>query len=106
MRTGAAQAALPTLAGPLSSPAYLPDLTAAKAAREQGAAAVPRARVEQDMARLHTLLDEAQDASALPDAPSAYDALHDFVVRVRRDGVRGGAAGPGIREDGFGVLER
>ncbi|WP_425597512.1 hypothetical protein [Streptomyces tendae] len=33
--------------------------------------------------RLHTVLDEAQAASGLPDAPAAYDALDDFVVRVR-----------------------
>jgi hypothetical protein len=29
------------------------------------------------------VLDEAQAASSLPDAPTAHDALHDFVVRVR-----------------------
>jgi hypothetical protein len=29
-----------------------------------------------------TLLDEAQGASVLPD-PTVYDALHDFVVRIR-----------------------
>ncbi|MCT9009842.1 nucleotidyltransferase domain-containing protein [Streptomyces rhizosphaerihabitans] len=113
MRSGEVQADLPTLAGQIASPAYLPDLIAAKAEREHGAADVPRARVEEDVERLHTLLDEAQDASALPDAPSAYDALHAFVVRVRLDGVRGGrdgvrgpeGVGEGLPAPG-GVLER
>ena len=35
---------------------------------------------------LHAVLDEAQAASVLPDAPGAYDALHDFVIRVRLQG--------------------
>jgi len=90
MRSGEVQADLPTLAGQIASPAYLPDLIAAKAEREHGPADVPRARVEEDVERLHVLLDEAQDASTLPDAPSAYDDLHAFVVRVRLEGVREG----------------
>ncbi|MFD8739797.1 DNA polymerase beta superfamily protein [Streptomyces sp. NPDC059618] len=88
MRSGEVQADLPTLAGQISSsPAYLTDLIAAKAEREHGAADVPHPRVEADVERLHVLLDEAQESSALPDAPSAYEALQDFVVRVRLDGV-------------------
>jgi hypothetical protein len=46
--------------------------------------------VEEDVERLHVLLDEAQEASELPDAASAYDALQAFVVRVRLDGFGGG----------------
>jgi hypothetical protein len=49
--------------------------------------------VEADVERLHSVLDEAQSASELPDAPSAHDALHDFVVRVRL-GVTPGGSNP------------
>ncbi|MFF0222532.1 DNA polymerase beta superfamily protein [Streptomyces sp. NPDC004629] len=89
MRSGAVQAHLPTLVGESdgAAPAYLSDLIAAKAQREHGVADVDDARVAADVERLHAVLDEAQTASALPDAPTAYDALHDFVVRVRLDGV-------------------
>ena len=106
MRSGEVQADLPTLAVQVASPSYLPDLIAAKAEREHGPADVPHARVEEDVERLHVLLDEAQDASALPDAPSAYDALHAFVVRVRLDGVRGAPDGVLGPEGTGGVLQR
>lgn len=87
MRSGEVQAHLPTLLGEVSeAPGYLPELVAAKAEREHGAAEVEYARVEADVERLHGLLDEAQAASALPDAPTVYDALHDLVVRVRLQG--------------------
>lgn len=87
MRSGEVQAHLPTLAGEIGeAPAYLPELVAAKAEREHGAADVGHARVAADAERLHRVLDEAQAASGLPDAPTAYDALHDFVVRVRQTG--------------------
>ncbi|MET8452385.1 nucleotidyltransferase domain-containing protein [Streptomyces sp. NPDC005209] len=86
MRSGQVQAHLPTLVGELDAPAYLPDLIAAKAEREHGAAEVAHARVEADVERLHALLDDAQAASVLPDAPTAHDALHDLVVRVRLAG--------------------
>ncbi|MGW7381561.1 nucleotidyltransferase domain-containing protein [Streptomyces sp. NPDC054794] len=86
MRSGQVQAHLPTLVGELDAPAYLPDLIAAKAEREHGAAEVAHARVEADVERLHALLDDAQAASVLPDAPTAHDALHDLVVRVRPAG--------------------
>ncbi|MEU5098651.1 nucleotidyltransferase domain-containing protein [Streptomyces sp. NPDC020996] len=92
MRSGEVQAHLPTLLGEVNLPAevavpaYLPGLIAAKAEREHGSADVDHARVRADVGKLHALLDEAQDDSALPDAPRAYDALHDFVVRVRLEG--------------------
>jgi hypothetical protein len=86
MRSGEVQAHLPTLVGEVDAPGYLPELVAAKAAQEHGAAAVEHARVRADVERLHGVLDEAQAASDLPDAPRAYDALHDFVVRVRLEG--------------------
>jgi predicted nucleotidyltransferase len=86
MRSGEVQAHLPTLLEQVDAPGYLPELIAAKAEREHGAAAVDHARVEADVERLHALLDEAQAASALPDAPTAYDALHDLVVRLRLQG--------------------
>ncbi|MEU6260677.1 nucleotidyltransferase domain-containing protein [Streptomyces sp. NPDC047043] len=83
MRSGEVQAHLPTLLGELAAPAYLPELITAKAAQEHGDADVDHARVRDDVERLHGVLDEAQEASALPDAPAVYDALHDFVVRIR-----------------------
>ncbi|MEU1041530.1 nucleotidyltransferase domain-containing protein [Streptomyces sp. NPDC005907] len=93
MRSGEVQADLPTLVGQVRAPAYLPDLIAAKAEREHGAADVDRARVRDDVEKLHARLDEAQDASELPDAPSVHDLLHEFVVRVRREGPGDGPQG-------------
>ncbi|MET9910540.1 nucleotidyltransferase domain-containing protein [Streptomyces sp. NPDC006476] len=87
MRSGEVQAHLPTLLGEVTeAPAYLPELIAAKVEREHGDADVDHARVEADVERLHGVLDRAQEASELPDAPRVYDALHDFVVRVRLEG--------------------
>ncbi|GAA3552003.1 nucleotidyltransferase domain-containing protein [Streptomyces osmaniensis] len=86
MRSGEVQAHLPTLLGEVDAPGYLPELVEAKAAREHGAADVDHARVAADVKRLHDVLDEAQAASALPDAPAAHDALHAFVVRIRLQG--------------------
>ncbi|MER6676454.1 nucleotidyltransferase domain-containing protein [Streptomyces sp. NPDC000983] len=87
MRAGEVQAHLPTLLGQVpEAPAYLPELIAAKAEQEHGAADVDHARVEADVTALHATLDEAQTASALPEAATAHDALHDFVVRVRLEG--------------------
>ncbi|MEU9219141.1 nucleotidyltransferase domain-containing protein [Streptomyces sp. NPDC048376] len=84
MRAGEVQPHLPTLLGEVdAAPDHLTELIAAKAEREHGDAGVDHARVRADVERLHTVLDEAQAASGLPDAPAAYDALHDFVVRVR-----------------------
>ncbi|MFF3348764.1 DNA polymerase beta superfamily protein [Streptomyces sp. NPDC002779] len=84
MRTGEVQAHLPTLLGEVSeAPGYLPELIAAKAEREHGPAEVDHARVAADVERLHLLLDEAQAASALPEAATVHDALHDLVVRIR-----------------------
>ncbi|WP_427167634.1 nucleotidyltransferase domain-containing protein [Streptomyces sp. C1-1] len=86
MRSGEVQAHLPTLLGEVDAPAYLPELIEAKARREHGDADVDHARVRADVERLHAVLDEAQQASPLPDAPTVYDALHDFVVRTRLEG--------------------
>ncbi|WP_336323446.1 DNA polymerase beta superfamily protein [Streptomyces lavendofoliae] len=89
MRTGEVVAHLPTLLGSVPAPEYVAELIAAKADAEHGAATgVDTGRVRADVEALHTVLDEAQAASALPDAPApaAHDALHDFVVRVRLAG--------------------
>ncbi|MGF0172615.1 nucleotidyltransferase domain-containing protein [Streptomyces sp. Marseille-Q5077] len=89
MRSGEVQPHLPTLVGEVASdgeadaPGYLPELIAAKAEQEHGPADVEHARVAADVERLHGVLDEAQAASVLPDAPSAFDALHALVVRTR-----------------------
>jgi predicted nucleotidyltransferase len=86
MRSGQLQAHLPTLLGEVEAPGYVADLIAAKTEQEHGAADVGHARVQADVERLHAVLDEAQTASALPDAPSVHDALHDLVVRIRLQG--------------------
>ncbi|WP_256106730.1 DNA polymerase beta superfamily protein [Streptomyces sp. ODS05-4] len=96
MRTGEVEAHLPTLLGAVPAPGYLAELIAAKADAEHGPAdGVDRDRVHADTEALHTVLAEAEAATALPDAPTAFDALHDFVVRVRAEGpgrARGAAA--------------
>ncbi|BFO20271.1 hypothetical protein SHKM778_66590 [Streptomyces sp. KM77-8] len=87
MRSGEVQPHLPTLAAQVDeAPDVLPELIAAKAEREHGDAGVDHARVRADVERLHGVLDEAQRTSGLPDAPVAYDALHDLVVRARLEG--------------------
>ncbi|MFG2513504.1 DNA polymerase beta superfamily protein [Streptomyces sp. NPDC048584] len=87
MRSGEVQPHLPTLAAQVDeAPDQLPELIAAKAEREHGDAGVDHARVRADVERLHGVLDEAQTASGLPDAPVVYDALHDLVVRARLEG--------------------
>ncbi|MFC7846095.1 DNA polymerase beta superfamily protein [Streptomyces sp. NPDC001046] len=86
MRSGEVQAHLPTLIGEVDAPAYLPELVAAKAEREHGPAGIALARVREDVERLHEHLDRAQQDTALPPAPTAHDALHDLVVRVRLQG--------------------
>lgn len=87
MRSGEVQPHLPTLSEEVdAAPDRLPELIAAKAEREHGEAPVDLARVRADVERLHGVLDEAQAASVLPDAPTAYDALHDLVVRTRLEG--------------------
>ncbi|MGP4011594.1 nucleotidyltransferase domain-containing protein [Streptomyces sp. 4N124] len=87
MRSGEVRAHLPTLLTEIAeAPAYVPELITAKAEQEHGAADVDHARVQGDIERLHGVLDEAQAASVLPDVPAVYDALHDFVVRIRLEG--------------------
>ncbi|SFN83890.1 hypothetical protein SAMN04487980_103427 [Streptomyces sp. cf124] len=89
MRSGEVQAHLPTLVPQVDeAPGYLPDLVAAKAALEHGKAEVDQERVARDVERLQEVLEREQALSALPENPSAYDALHDFVVRVRLDGAK------------------
>ncbi|MFF8832729.1 DNA polymerase beta superfamily protein [Streptomyces sp. NPDC015131] len=86
MRTGEVVAHLPTLIGAVPAPEYVAGLIAAKADAEHGpATGVDRERVRADVEALHTVLGEAQAASALPDAPApaTHEALHDLVVRTR-----------------------
>jgi uncharacterized protein len=84
MRSGEVQAHLPTLLGEVDAPGHLPQLIVAKADAEHGpASGVDRERVRADVEALHQVLEEARLASRLPDEPTAYDALRDFVVRVR-----------------------
>ncbi|MEV5613158.1 nucleotidyltransferase domain-containing protein [Streptomyces sp. NPDC052225] len=88
MRSGEVQAHLPTLIGELGgvAPRYLPELIAAKAVAEHAGAEVDFGRVAGDVEGLHGVLDAAQAGSGLAEEASAYDALDDFVVRVRLAG--------------------
>lgn len=89
MRTGELQAHLPTLLTTVTAPPYLPDLIARKADAEHGAlpTTVDRDRLTTDVESLHAALDAAQSTSSLPLRPTAYDALHDLVVRTREAAV-------------------
>ncbi|MGW7020776.1 nucleotidyltransferase domain-containing protein [Streptomyces decoyicus] len=88
MDSGRVQPHLPTLVGEPAAPAYIPELIAAKEAAEHGVAGavVDPARLRRDIGALHARLDAAQDATALPDAPGAREALHDLIVRARTAG--------------------
>jgi hypothetical protein len=85
MRSGEVEAHLPTLLGYVTAPGYVRELLAAKAEAEHGPmdGTVDWERLRADVTALHAELDEAQAACRLPESPSAYDALHDLVVRTR-----------------------
>lgn len=84
MRSGTLVAHLPTLLGEVGGPPYLPDLIEAKAGAEHGSAgSVDGARAARDVEALYAVLEEAQAGSRLADAASAFDALHELVVRAR-----------------------
>lgn len=76
----------PPLVGGLDAPGYLPELVVAKTEREHGTPVVDHARLAADVQRLRAVLDEVQASSALPEMPTVFDALHDFVVQVRLTG--------------------
>jgi predicted nucleotidyltransferase len=86
MRTGRLQAHLPTLAAEVpEAPGYLPALMAVKASGEHVTVPTGAApdTIGTDLARLRTVLDEAQRDSALPERPTAEPALHELIVRTR-----------------------
>ena len=64
---------------------YVPDLIAAKRLGEHAALGdlVAPDRLPADVTRLTATLDESAQASPLPAAPRAADALHALLVRVR-----------------------
>jgi len=83
MRTGELVADLRRLPG---APPYVPELIGLKAAgehRELPADLDLGGRLAADVAALTADLEQARDASTLPEKPSAADALHDLVVRTR-----------------------
>lgn len=89
MRTGEVAADLTRLYG--DAPRYLPDLVEAKKSAEHGALpadAPGTTALEADVRRLASALEQARDASRLPEAPTAKRTLHDLIVRAR-------LAGPG-----------
>ncbi|GAA5065684.1 hypothetical protein HNP84_001289 [Thermocatellispora tengchongensis] len=83
MRSGEVVADLTRLYA--GGPAYLPELVAAKREAEHGALDGGPARdvLARDLDALTAELEAARDASALPEAPAAAEALHDLVVRAR-----------------------
>ncbi|MFG2304984.1 DNA polymerase beta superfamily protein [Actinacidiphila glaucinigra] len=84
MRTGTVEAHLPTLLEHVTAPGYVRELIHEKAVAEHGLAVDldPR-RLRADVDALHEVLDDAQRDTRLPGEPTAYDALHDLVVRTR-----------------------
>ncbi|MGW0558884.1 nucleotidyltransferase domain-containing protein [Streptomyces sp. NPDC002926] len=87
MRSGEVQAHLPTLLGEVDAPGYLPGLIAAKAHAEHSpVSGVGLEDARTDVDALHAVLDEARLASRLPAEPTAYEALREFVVRIRLEG--------------------
>ncbi|HEY3557733.1 MAG TPA: nucleotidyltransferase domain-containing protein [Kribbella sp.] len=81
MRTGVVQADLRELAG---GPPYLRELMAAKAEAEHAPLDGPtEGQLAADVARLQSVLDEAEAVSRLPDRPVAEAGLHDLLVRTR-----------------------
>ncbi|WP_327046489.1 nucleotidyltransferase domain-containing protein [Microbispora sp. NBC_01189] len=71
------------------APPYLAGLVEAKRAAEHGALpddAPGPERLRADLDALTAALEDAGASSALPDASSAHDALHDLVVRTRLGG--------------------
>ncbi|MFG2074142.1 nucleotidyltransferase domain-containing protein [Nonomuraea maritima] len=82
MRTGELEADLTRLYA--YGPAYLPGLVAAKRAAEH-VAAPAGPDFERDVARMTAALEEAHQASRLPERATADEALHDVVVRSRLD---------------------
>ncbi|MFI5843592.1 DNA polymerase beta superfamily protein [Catenuloplanes sp. NPDC051500] len=87
MRSGELSAHLPTLTGLVpEAPGYLAELIEAKAAGEHRASAglaPPTAVIDADLAVLERALDEAREATRLPERPGAEDAVHDLLVRLR-----------------------
>ena len=84
MRTGEVEANLIRLNEVFSLP-YLGQLIQAKVqgAEKATVADADMSFHEAECARLTRELEEARDASKLPENPSTRDALHDFVVRIR-----------------------
>jgi predicted nucleotidyltransferase len=90
MRTGEIVADLTAL-WPGHDLPYVPELIEAKRLGEHarldgrriGRLSVDAARLAADVTRLGVTLTEAAEASHLPERPSAGDAVHDLVVRVR-----------------------
>jgi predicted nucleotidyltransferase len=84
MQTGEIQANLVTLNQQFQLP-QIPDLIACKLAGAEKSVLSDRDLVfhQQEYQRLNQALEAASNNSHLPDTPSAKEALHDLLVRVR-----------------------
>ncbi|MGW5681963.1 nucleotidyltransferase domain-containing protein [Nonomuraea sp. NPDC003754] len=80
MRTGTLETDLTRLLE--YGPAYLPELVAAKREAEHGPAPALTSAAD-DVARMTARLEREREASRLPEAATAGEALHDLVVRAR-----------------------
>ena len=83
MESGEVQAHLPTLLEEVGGPSYVRDLMAAKADGEHNSFDGKVEQVTQDVLALTARLEAAAALSTLPDRPTAYDQLHDILVRLR-----------------------
>lgn len=89
MNTGEVQAHLPTLLDSLNGPRYVSELVELKLEDEHAAAdtlSPTSLQLTADVDRLRQQLDDASDASRLPEQPTAESAagLNDLLIRLRR----------------------
>lgn len=82
MKTGEVEANLVKLNQEFKLP-YIQDLIAQKLEQEKSEAIADVAFHQREYERLHIQLEEASESSWLPGTPSAKEALHDLLVRLR-----------------------
>ena len=83
MRNGDVQAHLPTLLQLVGGPPYVADLMAAKAEGEHHSFTGDREMVFTDLGFLTAQLEAAATDSTLADVPTAFEELHDLLLRLR-----------------------
>lgn len=96
MRTGEVEANLPRLNEQFHLP-YIGELIARKTtgAEQSTLSGADMACHEAEYGRLTAELEQARDASSLPEAPSVKEALNDLLIRLRSAGGDGGSTAGG-----------